>query len=278
LARTYVEVGGNVEVVITANPQGTYRLNIPEVAARSRAGAVYLGRDGTQQDVLTDRLRSGEREFTWNFPPAIPKTIFIGTGESVASADAVRTSSVAFSILSASLNPLNVVVAPAPSPQVNADYGGGSQWVDSWLVPLAEIWDEIFGAWGSPKKNRRERRSAEASEPADGSGQSPWSGVWHMLNRILDRPLNTPAEQSGSSPPSSQASPDRRSAEIPRGTFSSNETVSISAVAQPFLPNDSRKVHATNAPPKEDPDSNGSTPSNSDPTVPSETTGSESAG
>jgi hypothetical protein len=76
--RTYVEVGGNVEVLVLADVAGTYKLNVGDVPAAARGGAVLLGALSDQAVMLTDALRAGVRDFTFdiagleNPPPGQP--------------------------------------------------------------------------------------------------------------------------------------------------------------------------------------------------------------
>jgi hypothetical protein len=59
LARTYVEVGGNVEVVVIANPGGVLNLTVKDVPTLARGGWVYFGGLRDEMRLLTDELRSG---------------------------------------------------------------------------------------------------------------------------------------------------------------------------------------------------------------------------
>ena len=57
LPLTFVEVGGNLELIVIANPVGNYELSLADVPAHARAGVVYFGRQGAQHDTFTDALR-----------------------------------------------------------------------------------------------------------------------------------------------------------------------------------------------------------------------------
>jgi hypothetical protein len=43
LASAFVQVGGNLELVVIPNPLGTYTLGVDEAPARARGGTVYFG-------------------------------------------------------------------------------------------------------------------------------------------------------------------------------------------------------------------------------------------
>ena len=59
LPRTFAEVGGNIEVIVIANPSNSYRLQVADVPARARGGAVYFSQFGTQSESFTGQLRNG---------------------------------------------------------------------------------------------------------------------------------------------------------------------------------------------------------------------------
>jgi hypothetical protein len=69
LRRTFVEVGGNVEVVVIPNPMGAYSLNVADVPDRARGGLVYLDAQGALTRLFTDSLRTGASQFTLFFDP-----------------------------------------------------------------------------------------------------------------------------------------------------------------------------------------------------------------
>ncbi len=65
LPRTFVEVGGNVEIMVIAEPRGIYQLDVANVSARARGGAIYLGRETVEVRSITDALRTGSRSFSF---------------------------------------------------------------------------------------------------------------------------------------------------------------------------------------------------------------------
>jgi hypothetical protein len=68
LGNSYVDVAGNVEVVVMANVAGSFRLGVADVPAQARGGAVVLGPTTTQVLSFTDSLREGVTNFLVNVP------------------------------------------------------------------------------------------------------------------------------------------------------------------------------------------------------------------
>lgn len=64
--QSFVEVGGNVEVIVQVAAPGTFNLNVGEVQATARGAAIILTPGGTQTVSLTDAMRGGEQSFTFN--------------------------------------------------------------------------------------------------------------------------------------------------------------------------------------------------------------------
>jgi hypothetical protein len=60
----YVDVTGNVEVIVVANASGTFQLGVSDLSATARGGVVVLGTTGNQTQNLTNGLRSGTTSFT----------------------------------------------------------------------------------------------------------------------------------------------------------------------------------------------------------------------
>jgi hypothetical protein len=57
-------VGGNVEVIVVAGVAGTFNLDVANVPATARGGAVLLSPNGSQAVAFTDGLRAGTTQFT----------------------------------------------------------------------------------------------------------------------------------------------------------------------------------------------------------------------
>ncbi len=63
LSQSYVDVGGNVEVVVLANATGTFNVNVANVGATARGGAVLLSDLGASELEFTSDLRSDVTSF-----------------------------------------------------------------------------------------------------------------------------------------------------------------------------------------------------------------------
>jgi hypothetical protein len=66
IPNAFVEVGGNVEVVVIPNVNGRYRLDVTDVPAAARGGVVFLGRQSNMVQTFTDELRGGTRSFEFD--------------------------------------------------------------------------------------------------------------------------------------------------------------------------------------------------------------------
>ncbi len=65
--RTFIEVGGKVEVMVIAAITGTFTLNVSDVQATARGGALILDNGQLQAVALTDAMRGGESSFPFTF-------------------------------------------------------------------------------------------------------------------------------------------------------------------------------------------------------------------
>jgi hypothetical protein len=68
LARTFMQTGGNVEVMVLAGVTGTFTLNIADVPTTARGGFVVVNGDKVQTAALTDAIRAGARTFEVTIP------------------------------------------------------------------------------------------------------------------------------------------------------------------------------------------------------------------
>jgi hypothetical protein len=83
LSRTYVAVGGNVEVVVLAGVSGTFKLDVSDVPLTARGGAVIFDADGRHTLAFTDAMRTGTTEFLINIAEAtsgLSSTVFSSLG------------------------------------------------------------------------------------------------------------------------------------------------------------------------------------------------------
>ena len=68
ISRSYIEVGGSVEVIVIAAISGSYNLNVSDVQPSARGEAVLLDAGTVQTVAITDALRSGDTQFQFTFP------------------------------------------------------------------------------------------------------------------------------------------------------------------------------------------------------------------
>jgi hypothetical protein len=70
ISRTFLEVGGNVEVMVLASVAGTYNMNISNVPASARGAAAVFADGQVQTAALTDAIRGGQTQFQFVIPEA----------------------------------------------------------------------------------------------------------------------------------------------------------------------------------------------------------------
>lgn len=63
LRNTFVEVGGNVELVVVAAAQGSFRLNVGDAGAAARGGVAVITGASAQTSELTSAMRAGTTSF-----------------------------------------------------------------------------------------------------------------------------------------------------------------------------------------------------------------------
>jgi hypothetical protein len=61
---SFIEVGGNIEVIVIANPLGAYDLEVSNVPALPRGTIVQVSNSATTVTPITNQLRSGQTSFT----------------------------------------------------------------------------------------------------------------------------------------------------------------------------------------------------------------------
>jgi len=66
LQRTFVEVGGNVQVMVMAAVSGTFTLNIGDVQPTARGGAIVQSGGQVQTLSLTEAMRAGQQTFAFD--------------------------------------------------------------------------------------------------------------------------------------------------------------------------------------------------------------------
>lgn len=89
IPNAFVEVGGNVEIVVVPNANGQFRLNVADVPAAARGGVVFLGRQSEMVQTFTDELRGGTQSFTFDLrdgpPVPIPTSLTAAAQSAIAS-------------------------------------------------------------------------------------------------------------------------------------------------------------------------------------------------
>jgi hypothetical protein len=130
IARSYWDVGGNVEVMVLAGALGNYSLNLSDVAAGSR-GAVVIFANGTLTSAsLTDAIRKGQDSFDFFVPAAAVAAATLG--QQPAGGTSVATATISASGAGAS----SFFFAGLPEP---GTYGVGDQLAVSLLLTLVEL-------------------------------------------------------------------------------------------------------------------------------------------
>ena len=114
---TFVEVGGNIEVVTVANAAGSYRVNLADVPQNARGGAVLLGAAGDEVLSLTSAIREGQRSFVLSMDTAQPSPSSLSGPAAAAAMLASPVQAVT-----------NLVVAPPqPAPSASTGNSGAAQ-------------------------------------------------------------------------------------------------------------------------------------------------------
>jgi hypothetical protein len=67
-AKTYMDTGGSIEVIVLAGITGNVSLSVADVQAAARGGAVILDGGQAQSVAMTDAIRGGTRDFEFNIP------------------------------------------------------------------------------------------------------------------------------------------------------------------------------------------------------------------
>jgi hypothetical protein len=111
LPKTFVEVGGNVEVIVVANAAGTYRLDLADVPARARGTAVLLEAAGDRVLPLTAAIRDGQRSFLLSMASTAPAVQNRSNTVPPAPAQAAAV----FADLARSATTLEVIATPSPA-------------------------------------------------------------------------------------------------------------------------------------------------------------------
>jgi hypothetical protein len=125
-AQTYVEVGGNVEVIVVAGVAGSFKLDVGDVGSLARGGAVVLAPDGTQTHSWTSELRNGTTDFIVNIAEASSSTVtsLVNTATSVVKTATTLTTGEAGTTVAASTNGSSLAALTRPLSNVADNVSG----------------------------------------------------------------------------------------------------------------------------------------------------------
>jgi hypothetical protein len=84
LSDTFVEVGGNVELMVVAGARGTFTLNVGDVGAQARGGAVVINQGAADSIALTDAMRGGTTQFDFRITSPADAGSTTGSGAATA--------------------------------------------------------------------------------------------------------------------------------------------------------------------------------------------------
>jgi hypothetical protein len=127
LGQTFVSVGGNVEVVVTANAAGSFNLDVGNVPGSARGGAVVLSANGSQEFSFTDALREGIISFQLNLsdsaaPAGGPAT---GPADAIGSTSPGTALAAGFSQQAALALTIGIGMIGSPSGELDTTAGPG---------------------------------------------------------------------------------------------------------------------------------------------------------
>jgi hypothetical protein len=200
LRGTFVDVSRNIEVIVISNPRDRYRLEVADVPARARGGAVYFGLTGRTVESFTGALRAGTRAFNLVSPdpslmsaPAIPRfPAFLVAAALQPSLAQGLHSDMAFPTSSfganASLSSLLLAAASQPASFLSSifvmpEYSGSSATPDP-SEARQDALDEIFKEWDTFKRVFANKPELEDGDP--GAAQLDASPIGHVWHKFLD--------------------------------------------------------------------------------------------
>jgi hypothetical protein len=122
----FVSVASNVELILIPLAEGQFTLNVDDVPATARGGAVIFGQDQAEVRPITDDLQAGERQFVFNVRGQAPESNRTGSLPEVVQstidvAPAAQPSGVAALAIAADdaaprATPSQPLTKPSPSP------------------------------------------------------------------------------------------------------------------------------------------------------------------
>jgi hypothetical protein len=209
LPRAFVEVGGNVEVVVIANPSSEYLLRVADVPARARGAAVYFSQQATTPFSFTNDLRSGVGAFeilspaaaaARSFAPALLALTHTATAQMLAAplrldASASRSNSAAPSLI-LTLASRSAALFSGASSALSSGSGGSSS--RSWSKTAQDVWDAVFSSWDLFGRELVGDQQSEEEEidGDDSSDTAPFERVWQTLSSIVDDILSVDEQEA----------------------------------------------------------------------------------
>jgi hypothetical protein len=191
LPKAFVQVGGNVELVVIPNPIGTYELNVADAPARARGGAVYFGDHGFAIRSLTDELRAGASQFSLPTQPSAPSLAESGIASAIVALRGILPQAVTVLTLpdlssgKASV-PTDAALSAASSGLAPRTSGAGGPARQARLDSLQAIGEILADLWAELMKEMQ----GEAAEPAAAADDVALPPVLRTITRILDGMLN----------------------------------------------------------------------------------------
>lgn len=173
-ARTYIEVGGNVEVIVMAGVSGTFRLNVSDVQNTARGGGAIFSSGKVETFAMTDAIRGGAFAFEVTVPtppPTMPATPPVTS----ASADLGVTS-----FFNSSIVALTTILFGFSDVSFNDSSALNEKDEGSLLVALTNFITTLVGYWP--------QYSAEVAAPTSNFSQfiSALSDVLGTPDRVAD--------------------------------------------------------------------------------------------
>jgi hypothetical protein len=193
LAGAFVEVGGNVEVVVIPNPNGVYALSVADVPDRARGGTVYLGDRGFEVQSLTADLRSGTNQFTFNFgPPGNPGDRGIASALAVLR-DLVSGAPVSLSLPDVSggesTTATSTVFSASSTGLAPRSTGAGGRARQARFDTLQALAEVLADVWTELLKGRE----GAGDEPTTSSDNAELLPMLRAITRVLDEMLKSGA-------------------------------------------------------------------------------------
>ena len=251
LPGAFVEVGGNVEVLVIPNPGGHYQLNLADVPARARGGVVFFSNLQTVVRSFTDALRGGTLNFvldagsfhltanlvtsvsTSSFPLSLPglRQFETTTAPRAPAFVGVSPNRPSFSAVSLLLNSVARPTSFLSQAAAALEAGSGSMprgWLRSWEAAL----DDVFKTWNGVAGNSLDK-SVDGKVGKETSEDSPMQRVWDKFKDAVDAMLEPAAKPT---PRAAGQQPAQQNADQTEAHQNENQSDSTSGDAEGVMP------------------------------------------